>query len=453
MCKGDTGKPPVTADPTIPNMQYFLVHIVRWQKKGGSYVTSSSDWYIFNKSDAKAAHREVPFTFHPVVGGDGATRIFGSNQVFFLAVHLAPEGDYSNFSDTNKLKISYKVKATKVEPANIQDLKALIGIVVGPGAAAGGGPLAPSIFLSQYTGLIGSSYAGLYGAAKLTGLDKLPVQITATMDATLPKADAASPDANAYANAGFWDALATKGEEATPSTSSTNSAASSKSNKGSSSTNSAASSNTGSSQTPPAPAQTGCSTTASSKAGGDCTESLTVQNEGLYRWDVSVGIPFNSIKQLQYESTGVAPKTISKQTAYGFLVLAPWKEDFVSPPNLGIPHLMFGLPFTGKILNSPFVGLGETINLTKLPGIGKPISKWIANASARFYAGLVENKTFGPQPAPGQSGPVRWIGKLQYGIEFSVRDISSKLNGSASSSTPTQTGKKTGSSSTTQSGN
>jgi hypothetical protein len=53
--------------------------------------------------------------------------------------------------------------------------------------------------------------------------------------------------------------------------------------------------------------------------------------------------------------------------------------------------------------------------------------------SIRFYAGLSENKVFEPAPAPGTPGPVKWVGKLQYGIEFSIADVKSKLTGTNSS--------------------
>ena len=98
---------------------------------------------------------------------------------------------------------------------------------------------------------------------------------------------------------------------------------------------------------------------------------------------------------------------------------------------LGNSAFVAGLPFTGKVLNSPFVGLGETINVSKLFG-GKGVSSSIP--SIRFYAGLSSNKTFGASPSPGIAGTERWVHKLQYGIEFSIRDVASKLSGSGKTS-------------------
>src|SRR5579872_3523466 len=105
----------------------------------------------------------------------------------------------------------------------------------------------------------------------------------------------------------------------------------------------------------------------------------------------------------------------------------------VSPPSLGIPHFLVGLPFTGAVLNHPFVGAGETFNLAKFPKVGPKLAK-VMPLGLRFYAGLVESKEYGPKPPMGNVPPSsRWVGKLQYGIEFSIRDIAAKL---ASSTKP-----------------
>jgi len=417
-----THKPPASLCPAPsttsvtpkddPLTQYYLVNIVRWKRAGGAYQTDSSDWYLFNRSDPKAAHREFPFTFHPVVNGGKNLRIFGSDKVFFLAIHLAPEGDYANFSQN--VKLQYKLAVTKLEPANIQDFKALIGVITGQAGSGGAGagaeevPANPNfVAYKQLLATYGSRpYDGLYAAAAVTNLESLPVQIAATMNATLPKVDAALAQEPVYEDKGFWDRLTASSGSVAPA-----------------------------SGTP----ATGCSTVGNT---GTCPETLTVQNEGLYWWDVSIGVPFKGVRQLQFDtsSTGqVTPRTISKGSAYGFVVLAPWKEDIVSPPSLGIPHILIGLPLSGKVFDSPFVGLGETFNLSKLPSIGDKLSKVIP-IGIRLYAGLVENKEFGPPPTSGTSGPPsHWVGKLQYGIEFSVRDVASKLT--SKKSTPSTSSK------------
>jgi len=180
----------------------------------------------------------------------------------------------------------------------------------------------------------------------------------------------------------------------------------------------------------PAATTTGCADSKNGQA-GECTESATVQDEGLYWWDVSVGVPFKGPNQLQFSNGNVSPKTVSKHTAYGFL----WKQDAVTPPSLGIPHPMVGVPLTGKVLDTPFVGLGETINLTKVPGLGKGIAKFSDNLSARFYAGCGWNKQFSPAAMTDEVPPHKWVRKLQIGIEFAVKDVKDQLTGASKNST------------------
>jgi hypothetical protein len=411
---------PATSEKPDIATQYYLVHVVRWKRVKGAYQTDSSDWYVFNQSDGKAAHREFPFTFHPLVSGD--LRIFGSNKVFFLAIHLAPmqppaagstgpgQSDYANFRQA--VEVSYKLKVSKVEPANVQDLKAFLGVLTGAGGAAAAGA-APNKNLAEYRMKLLDTlgirpYDGLYGAARLTNLENLPVQITTTMTATLPKTDPSLADQSVHGETGFWDLI-------NPSTPVAAAPAAGK-------------------------AQSGCSTSGNQ---GICPENTVTQNEGLYWWDVSIGIPFKGISQVQYDTSGtgqITPRNISKSSAYGFLVLAPWKEDIVSPPSLGIPHILMGLPLSGKILDSPFVGLGETFNLSKLPSVGPKLSK-VVPFGIRFYAGLVENKQFGVAPQTGGSAPYHWVGHLQYGIEFSVKDIANKLTSSGKSTKASTTSK------------
>jgi hypothetical protein len=139
----------------------------------------------------------------------------------------------------------------------------------------------------------------------------------------------------------------------------------------------------------------------------------------------------------------VTPKTVSKGSAYGFLDIMPWKEDIISPPSLGIPHIMVGLPLSGKVLNSPFFGAGEAFNLAKLPKAGTALSKVIP-FSIRVYGGVALNKQFGPVTSPSVSPPSHWSREPQYGIEFSVREIASKLTAKASAKGTATTTSKSG---------
>lgn len=467
-----------------PQSDYYLVHIVRWERSGasstkaGAYVTSESDWYIFNRDDGQSAHRQFPFTFHPYVTGD--LRILGNSRVLFVAVHLAPEPPSCSGSDSDcdpmeeynnfrkYVAVSYKMAVSHVEPANIQDLKALIGVIVGqttPTTTAGGGgearPENPN--LAAYKAFLNSSdkrpYAGVYAAAVLTNLQNLPVQITSTMSASFQTISGKLNDAKEYTAPGFWDSLIPKKEtQVKPGNAGTTKPTNTTGTTGTGASTGAAAggangaTNVGSSktgnQTP-----SGCSTSgthSASGAGSDskCSENVVVLDEGLHWWDVSVGVPFKGVKQLQYgaNSTGeVTTQSVSKGSAYGFFVLAPWKEDIIDPPSLGIPHFLVGLPFTGKVFNNPFFGMGEMFNISKTPGIGKAIGK-VLPLSVRFYAGIDYLKQFdkpsttsGTTPAPPPAS--HRVAKLQYGIEFSIKEIASKLTNKNSNSKPTTSSK------------
>ena len=247
----------------------------------------------------------------------------------------------------------------KVEPANIQDLKALIGVIAGQSASANAVHQVSPSEIADYRALLFGphEYSGIYGAATLVNLQNLPVQITATSSSKPQKTS--QLDADVYSSRGFWDQLS-EGASAQPAAK----AKATTTSKSGTQTGSTANENVGS------PSRPGCTTTTNA---GTCTETLKVQNEGLYWWDVSVGVPFKTINQLSYasSSTGqVTPTTESKKTAYGVFVCpgALARGFFLSPPSLGIPHLFVGIPLSGKVLDFPFLGASETFNLSKLPG-------------------------------------------------------------------------------------
>jgi hypothetical protein len=157
-----------------------------------------------------------------------------------------------------------------------------------------------------------------------------------------------------------------------------------------------------------------------------CTLTQTITDEGLYHWDVSIGIP-TGYKETVFDSTNtLMPKSVTRVDAYAMLDIAPWGEDFVKPPMFGIPHLMTGLPISGKVFDKPFIGgLGEEVGLTKfLP------------FSARIFAGVVYNKEF-----RGATEEPHRVWKVQYGIELSLSSAISKLKGNTTANTTTGTTK------------
>ena len=90
--------------------------------------------------------------------------------------------------------------------------------------------------------------------------------------------------------------------------------------------------------------------------------SKTYDNEGRYHWDVSVGLPVKSFKEVQFsaEDGQVTAKEITRQNAYGFLnlFLNPNGVDTKGEEFIKTPHLILGVPISGKPLDRPMVGLG-----------------------------------------------------------------------------------------------
>jgi len=90
----------------------------------------------------------------------------------------------------------------------------------------------------------------------------------------------------------------------------------------------------------------------------------TYINEGRYLYDVSLGMPVNGVKELQYnaEDGTVRSREVKRQNAYGFLNIFPFKVDLLGKDFLRYPHLVLGVPISGKPLDRPVVGLGLGVN-------------------------------------------------------------------------------------------
>jgi len=152
-------------------------------------------------------------------------------------------------------------------------------------------------------------------------------------------------------------------------------------------------------------------------------------NEGRYWWDISVGMPANSIKELEYtvDTTGqnnvVSVKKKERQNAYGFLNLFPMKVDLQANSFLTKPHFVLGVPISGKPLDRPIVGVGT--------GVYRDFFK------INFFAGVAFNKV--RQPSTLQVGSQSTEGELEadlrtkrqakfvFGINFPVRQFVTAL--------------------------
>jgi hypothetical protein len=193
-------------------------------------------------------------------------------------------------------------------------------------------------------------------------------------------------------------------------------------------------------------------------------QAASVLDEGRSHWDVSVVVPLLGYQDVTFQagtaatgSTSSTPnvitsKTVTRENAYGVFDLFLIKEDLLNPPYVGIPHVVVGLPFAGKVFDKPYFAVGETLNfskaIAKVPFLTKiPVINSLAQSdlplSVRPVFGWVYNKEF-PAASTGNMQPYRSL-KPQWAIELSFSSIKnavqtfSKSSGSGTGSTPKTT--------------
>jgi hypothetical protein len=90
----------------------------------------------------------------------------------------------------------------------------------------------------------------------------------------------------------------------------------------------------------------------------------TYDNEGRARFDLSLGVPVTRVKELSFNASDntVRSSKTDRQHLYAFMNIFLKPIDTKGLKVNSTPHLMFGLPITGKPLDSPFVGGGYGFN-------------------------------------------------------------------------------------------
>jgi hypothetical protein len=156
--------------------------------------------------------------------------------------------------------------------------------------------------------------------------------------------------------------------------------------------------------------------------------SKTYLNEGRYHWDVSIGLPVRSYRELQFKTDAnnrVTTEAKDRQSAYGFLNIFPKAVDLSSESFLTLPHFVFGVPLASKPLHRPFAGIGY--------GVYKTPVKF------NIFAGVVFNRERVPRTFNvGNSATsdqlnsdlqTRWVRKFMFGINFPLSQIKNALKG------------------------
>ena len=149
--------------------------------------------------------------------------------------------------------------------------------------------------------------------------------------------------------------------------------------------------------------------------------SRTYDNEGRYYWDVSLGVPVKTIREVQFVSEGNKLTTAGKerQDVYGFLNIYPVKVDVSGKDLATFPHFMVGVPLASKPLHHPFAGMGY--------GIYKGPIKF------NIFAGVVFDRERVPRTlSEGSTATAaqveadlktRWVRKFTWGFSFPVSQI------------------------------
>jgi hypothetical protein len=130
-------------------------------------------------------------------------------------------------------------------------------------------------------------------------------------------------------------------------------------------------------------------------------------DEQLYWWDASIGIPVHKIKDLQYsesDSTVVASQ-VDKQSAYAMFNLMLHPVDLSDPKSNVWPRILVGFPLSSSPWDSLFAGAG----------IGIP---WKPVRNFQFFAGATFNRN--KQPQTLEAGAMATDAQLQNDLRIHI---------------------------------
>jgi hypothetical protein len=158
--------------------------------------------------------------------------------------------------------------------------------------------------------------------------------------------------------------------------------------------------------------------------------SLKLTNEGKYHWDVSVGLPVKTLRELTFVSDATNGNRVSasakeRQDVYGFFNFFPKAVDLKGDHWLTPPHFLFGVPLAGKPLHRPIVGIGT--------GMYKGPVKFNMFTGVVFIRERVPTTLSvgqqASQTALENDLHTRWVRKFTFGINFPVSQITNAIKG------------------------
>ena len=149
-------------------------------------------------------------------------------------------------------------------------------------------------------------------------------------------------------------------------------------------------------------------------------------DEQLYWWDASIGIPVSKLRDLQYSTSDnqVVASEVNKQTAYAMFNLMLHPVDLSDPHSNVWPRLLVGFPLASSPWDRLFAGGGIGVPL-------KPLQYF------QFFAGATFNRS--KQPATLSAGQdatnaqlqndlkLKTTAKFTFGINVPVKSVLDKL--------------------------
>lgn len=149
-------------------------------------------------------------------------------------------------------------------------------------------------------------------------------------------------------------------------------------------------------------------------------------DEQLYWWDASIGIPVHKIKDLQYSSSDntVVASQVDKQSAYAMFDLMLHPTDLSDPRSNVWPRILAGFPLASSPLDRLFAG----------GGFGLPFKPF---RNFQFFGGATFNRSKRPATlAPGATATnaqlqndlrIQTTPKFTFGINVPVKSVLDKL--------------------------
>lgn len=145
-------------------------------------------------------------------------------------------------------------------------------------------------------------------------------------------------------------------------------------------------------------------------------------NEGLYWWDVSVGVPIRRIKELQFDTTNntVSQKEVDKQNAFALLNLYFPPKDLKGTNASWIPHFVGGVAIAKQPLKKFMLGAGFGPNFTNFY-VGALFTE------EKRPATLAEGSTATPDQLNNDLRK-HWKTQFTFGINVPVRAVLATLD-------------------------